>query len=199
MAVYQISNAFKFGFTDDYQQAKAFLKETDHKDSGSLGGIRLLTLDGRVAAQRDENDGQFKQESFVASEDIETHPLRELTFDEVMNLPDELYILVIHDIDYITFASDESRFAKLRYQHYKRYKKYFDTFGDYLVYDETITKPHLSYEKIIANVKNQRDYVLQKVRINQLIDTDMKTLGVEYLSRTTDRKMRVAYATGLQR
>nr|QBK92864.1 MAG: hypothetical protein LCPAC401_05020 [Pithovirus LCPAC401] len=190
MAVYQVSNAFKFGFTDDYQQAKRFLTEIDHKDSGSLGGIRLLVLD--------EYDGQFKQESFVPSEDIEGNPLRKLTFDEVMNLPDELYILVIHDIDYIVFASDESRFARLRYQHYKRYKKYLDTFGAYLVYDETITKPYLSYKSVIANVKNERDYVLQKVRINQLIDTDMKTLGVEYLSRTTDRKMRVAYATGLQ-
>nr|QBK94085.1 MAG: hypothetical protein LCPAC406_03990 [Pithovirus LCPAC406] len=190
MAVYQVSNAFRFGFTDDYQQAKSFLTEVDHKDSGSLGGIRLLVLD--------ENDGQFKQENFVSSEDVEENPLRKLTFDEVMSLPDELYILVIHDIDYIVFASDESRFAKLRYQHYKRYKKYFDTFGVYLVYDETITRPYLSYKSVIANVKNDRDYVLQKVNINQLTDTNMKTLGDEYLSRTTDRKMQVAYATGLQ-
>ncbi len=152
MAVYQVYNTFKIGFTTDYEQVKEFLKEVNQEGIINSGGIYLLALN--------EDDGQLSYESFVNSQGAENNPLRKITPKEIRKLPYDLYITQFNIQDaysYDVFITDESRLSDLmehehneEYQDYsgifRQFGKYSDNFGAYMILRNVINKQNdMSY------------------------------------------------------
>nr|QBK94078.1 MAG: hypothetical protein LCPAC406_03920 [Pithovirus LCPAC406] len=192
MAVYQVYNDNAMGFTTDFNQAKEFLEELDHKD-GSSGNIDLL--------EYDYNTGEFGMTSFTR---LNGKPLRNLTYVESHMLPFKLYILCLNrtgdeGIDYRVFKNEKSMLKHFRIYHSNYSKifwplgKYEDNFAAYMLFEEVVDdRINMSFKEAVSTARNVTDY-FEEIDIGKITYFNMKNIGEVYFSRIKERKLRSVF------
>ena len=202
MAFYQVYdnvyNNSMMGLTTNFERAKEFLKRVRQGEDNS-GGIYLLKLN--------EETGEFREEDFVKSKDVNRRSLRRITQGEIRRqLSAKLFVLNAdggYEIDHRIFISETSLLENLGF-YCEQYGKLFNSFGSYkdnfaayVLFDNIIkeswNKPNISFEEAIKNVELMDDFI-KEVKMEEITDLDgMKSIGEIYISRIERKNLKKAF------
>nr|QBK92842.1 MAG: hypothetical protein LCPAC401_04800 [Pithovirus LCPAC401] len=186
------------GLTTNFNKAKKFLEQVKYGEDNP-GGIFLLKLD--------EETGEFREEDFVESKNINQCSLREITQEEIKReLPEKLFVLNAnggYEIEHRIFISEESLLENLGFYH-EQYGRLFSSFGSYInnfaayvlfnnVIEGSWCKPNISFEEAIEDVKLIDDFIIE-IKLEEITDLDgMKSIGEIYIPRIKRKNLRKAF------
>ncbi len=195
MEIYRVCNYSEIALTANFERAKEFLKQVE-RGKYSSGGIYLLKLDRET--------GEFKEEDFVKSEDID-QPFMKIT-EEEGKLPEKLFNLYVgknYEIEHRIFLTERDLLKNLEFYH-EKYGKLFSSFGSYednfaayFLYDEVIEESRsehdMSFEEAIEKVKSIHDFI-GEIKMGEITNfSNMKKIGEIYLPRIDRKNLKIAF------